>query len=303
VSYRYKEGEITAMSNYKIVTDSTTDLSAAMAEELELHVIPMLFTIEGKDYVNTPDEKDLSSHDFYEMLRAGKTSMTTQINGETFKDEIRPYLKSGLDVLYLCFSSGLSSTYNSIRIASADLKEDYPDRKLIIIDTLAASMGEGLIAYHAAMRRKAGMSIDEVSQWVEENKLHLAHWFTVDDLNHLKRGGRVSGTAAFVGTMLNIKPVMHVDDDGHLIPLEKVRGRRKSLEELVSHMEKTAINPSEQTVFISHGDAPEDAKYVETLVRERLGVKTVYINPIGPIIGTHSGPGTVALFFLAEKRL
>lgn len=291
------------MSNFKIITDSTSDLPVQLVEELELHVIPMLFTVDGKDYLNTPDERALSSHDFYDLLRAGKTSTTTQINAEVFKDETRPYLQDGLDILYLGFSSGLSSTFNSVRLAVAELKEDFPDRKVVVVDTLAASMGEGLIVYHAATRKKQGMSIDEVAAWVEENKLHLAHWFTVDDLNHLKRGGRVSGAAALVGTMLNIKPVLHVDDEGHLIPVDKVRGRRKSLEELVAHMEKTAINPAEQTIFISHGDALEDAKYVEKLVRERFGVQTVYINPIGPVIGTHSGPGTVALFFLANKRL
>lgn len=291
------------MSNYKIVTDSTSDLPVQLIDELELHVIPMLFTVDGKDYLNTPDERELSSHDFYNLLRAGKTSTTTQINSEIFKDEVRPYLEQDLDVLYLGFSSGLSSTFNSVRIATAELKEEFPERKLVVVDTLAASLGEGLLVYHAAMRKKEGLSLDETAAWVEENKLHLAHWFTVDDLNHLKRGGRVSGAAAFVGTMLNIKPVLHVDDEGHLIPVDKVRGRRKSLEELVAHMEKTAIKPSEQTVFISHGDALDDAKYVEKLVRERLGVQTVYINPIGPVIGTHSGPGTIALFFLAQKRL
>ena len=291
------------MSNYKIVTDSTSDLPAFLVEELDLHVIPMLFTVDGKDYQNTPDERYLSAHDFYELLRAGKTSTTTQINGEVFKDELRPYLSQGLDVLYLGFSSGLSSTFSSVNLATEDLKEEFPDRTIILVDTLAASMGEGLIVWHAATRREQGMSIDEVAAWVEENKLHLAHWFTVDDLNHLKRGGRVSGAAAFVGTMLNIKPVLHVDDEGHLIPVDKVRGRRKSLEELVARMEKTSVSPSEQTVFISHGDALEDAQYVEKLVRERLAVKTVYINPIGPVIGTHSGPGTIALFFLATKRL
>jgi len=291
------------MSDYRIITDSTSDLPASLARELELHIIPMLYTVDGRDYLNTPDERFLSSHDFYEMLRAGKVSTTTQINGEVFKNEVRPYLLEGLDILYLGFSSGLSSTFSSVLIASQDLKDEFPDRKIVIIDTLAASMGEGLIVYHAATRKKQGMSLDEVATWVEKNKLHLAHWFTVDDLNHLKRGGRLSGTAAFVGTMLNIKPVLHVDNEGHLIPVDKVRGRRKSLEELVSHMEKTAVNPAEQTVFISHGDAPEDAAYVEKLVRERFGVKSVYINPIGPVIGSHSGPGTVALFFLASKRL
>ncbi|MEA4895046.1 MAG: DegV family protein [Oscillospiraceae bacterium] len=291
------------MSNYKIVTDSTSDLPAFLVEELELHVIPMLFTIDGRDYMNTPDERYLSSHEFYELLRSGKASTTTQINGETFKDEIRPYLRDGLDVLYLGFSSGLSSTFSAVSLAAQDLREEYPDRKIVMVDTLSASMGEGLLVWHAAARKKQGMSISEVASWVEENKLHLAHWFTVDDLNHLKRGGRVSSAAAFVGTMLNIKPVLHVDDEGHLIPIDKIRGRRKSLEELINHMVKTAINPSEQTIFISHGDAPEDAAYVEKLVRERMGVKTVYINPIGPVIGSHSGPGTIALFFIATGRL
>ncbi|NCB74685.1 MAG: DegV family protein [Clostridia bacterium] len=291
------------MSDFKIITDSTSDLPSGLVEELELHVIPMLFTVDGKDYLNTPDERQLSSHDFYELLRAGKNSTTTQINLEVFKEEMRPYLEKGLDVLYLGFSSGLSSTFNSARLAAAELTEEFPDRKIIIVDTLAASMGEGLLVYLAAMKKKQGMSLEETAAFVEDNKLHLAHWFTVDDLNHLKRGGRVSGAAALIGTMLNIKPVLHVDDEGHLIPVDKVRGRRNSLAELVSHMEKTAISPAEQTVFISHGDAPEDAQYVEKLVRERFGVKTVYINPIGPVIGTHSGPGTVALFFLASKRL
>ncbi len=290
------------MANYKLTTDSTTDLSPELVEELELHIIPMHFTIDGKDYRNTPDEKDLSSHEFYELLRNGKTSLTTQINGETFKDEVRQYLDAGLDILHLCFSSGLSSTYNSIRLAAEDLKEEYPDRKIIIIDTLSESMGEGLLAYHAAQRRKQGMSIEDVAAWVEENKFHMAHWFTVDDLNFLKRGGRLSGAAAFFGTVLNVKPVLNSDNEGHLIPREKVRGRRKSLDALISHMEKTAINPSEQVVFISHGDALEDAQYVERQVRERFGVKTTYINPIGPVIGSHSGPGTVALFFLATER-
>ncbi|MEG0777710.1 MAG: DegV family protein [Oscillospiraceae bacterium] len=290
------------MQNYKIITDSTSDLTVELIEELGLHIIPMIYTVDGRDYTNTPDEKDLSSHDFYEMLRNGKTSMTTQINGEFFKDQVKPYLDSGLDILYLCFSSGLSSTYNSICIAAEDLREAYPNRKIIIVDSLSASMGEGLLAYHTAMQQKAGKSIEEAAKWVEENKLHLAHWFTVSDLNHLKRGGRISGAAALVGTMLNIKPVLHVDNEGHLIPVEKVRGRRRSLEALVEHMEKTAIDPRTQVIFISHGDALEDAKYVEKLVRERFGVETIYINPIGPVIGSHSGPGTIALFFLATQR-
>ncbi len=290
------------MAEYKIITDSTTDLSMELVDELELHIIPMHYTIDGKDYTNTPDERDLSSRDFYDMLRNGKTSLTVQINGENFKDEVRPYLDKGLDILHLSFSSGLSGTYSSVCIAAQDLREEYPDRKIIIIDTLSESMGEGLLAYHAANLKKQGMSIDEVAVWVEENKLRIAHWFTVDDLNFLKRGGRLSGAAALFGTVLQVKPVLHSDNEGKLIPVDKVRGRRKSLDALFARMEKTAVNPSEQVVFISHGDALEDAQYLEKLVRERLGVKTVYINPIGPVIGSHSGPGTVALFFLAKER-
>lgn len=291
------------MNNFKITTDSTTDLCVALVEELDIHVIPMIYTIDGKDYLNTPDEKDLSAHDFYEMLRAGRVSTTTQINGETFKEAVRPYLQQGMDILHMSFSSGLSSTYASCCLGAEDLREEFPDRKIIVLDTLSESMGEGLLVWHAVQRKNEGMSIDEVAAWVEENKLHLAHWFTVDDLNFLKRGGRLSGAAAFFGTVLNIKPVLHSDDEGHLVPIEKVRGRRKSLDALVEHMAKTAIDPANQTIFISHGDAIEDAYYVEKQVRERFGVKNVYINPIGPVIGSHSGPSTVALFFLAEKRL
>lgn len=291
------------MSDFKIISDSTTDLSVQLVEEMDVHIIPMLYNVDGKDYSNSPDVSGLDAHEFYDLLRSGKMSTTTQINMETFKEEFRPWLEKGLDILYICFSSGLSSTISSARLAVDDLKEDFPDRRVVVVDSLAASMGEGLLVYHAAMKKREGLSLDELAAWVEENRLHLAHWFTVEDLNHLKRGGRVSGAAALVGTMLNIKPVLHVDDEGHLIPVEKVRGRRSSLDSLVNHMAKTAIDPANQVIFISHGDSPKDAEYVANKVREKFGVETIYINPIGPVIGSHSGPGTVALFFLAEKRL
>ena len=187
-------------------------------------------------------------------------------------------------------------------MARDELQEKYPERKILVSDTLCASMGEGLLVFLAAQKRLAGMAIDDLYRWVEENKLNLCHWFTVDDLNHLKRGGRISAAAAMVGTMLGIKPVLHVDDEGHLVPVEKVRGRRKSLDALVSHMENTAIQPAEQTIFISHGDCKEDAEYVAQQVRDRLKVKTIFVNYIGPVIGSHSGPGTMALFFLGTKR-
>ncbi|GAA0182196.1 DegV family protein [Clostridium sediminicola] len=290
------------MSNYKIITDSTSDLSLELVSQMDVHIIPMIYTIDGKDYHNTVDEKELSSHDFYNLMRKGKNTSTVQINGEIFKNEVRQYLDAGLNILYLVFSSGLSGTYNSVKIASEDLKEEYPERKIIIVDTLAASMGEGLLVYYADELYKQGKTIEETSKWVEDNKLNLAQWFTVDDLHFLNRGGRVSTTAAVVGTLLSIKPVLHVDDEGHLIMMEKVRGRKQSLKILVDHMEKVIINPEKQTIFISHGDCPKDCEYVKKLIKERFGIEKMYSNTIGPVIGSHSGPNTIALFFLGEKR-
>ena len=216
---------------------------------------------------------------------------------------MRGLLEQGRDILYLGFSSGLSGTFEATELLMRDLAAEFPERTLLAVDTLAASGGEGLLVWHAVQRARAGAPIGEVRDWVEENKLHLAHWFTVDDLMFLFRGGRVSKTAAWAGTMLNIKPVMHVDDEGHLIPLEKVRGRKKSLNALVDHMEKSAVQPiDQQMVFITHGDCLEEAEYVAEQVKERFGVKEVVINYVDPVIGAHSGPGTMALFFLADKR-
>lgn len=290
------------MAPYRILTDSTTDLSPALVEKMNVTVLSLMFTMDGKTYRNTPDEADMPSKVFYDKVRAGSMPTTSQITPMDFKEAVGPILAGGEDVLYLAFSSGLSGTYNNSRIAFAELAEEYPQRKVICVDTLGASMGEGLLVYLACQQRDKGKSIEEVAQWVEENRLRLAHWFTVDDLNHLKRGGRVSGAAAFFGTMLSIKPVLHVDDEGHLIPMEKVRGRRQSLDALVEHMAKTGIDNAHQTVFISHGDCIEDAEYVADLVRERFGVTDILINYVDPVIGAHSGPGTMALFFLASER-
>ena len=213
-----------------------------------------------------------------------------------------PILQAGEDILYLAFSSGLSGTCQSAYMAKEELSARYPDRKIYVVDSLAASMGEGLLAYYASKMQLEGKTIDEVYQWLQDNKLHLCHWFTVDDLNHLKRGGRVSSAAALFGTMLGIKPVLHVDDAGHLIPVAKIRGRRQSLDSLVAHMEQTVTNPEEQVIFISHGDCEKDAQYVADQIRAKWNVKEIVLNEIGPVIGTHSGPGTVALFFLGSKR-
>lgn len=290
------------MRDYCIVTDSTCDLPANIVTDLGITVIPMEFQLDGTTYLNYPDGRDYDFHAFYDALRAGKASTTSQVNYQTFLDTFTPILESGRDILYLAFSSGLSGTYNGSVIAANDLMEKYPGSKVISVDTLSASVGEGLLVYTAAKKREEGLSLDELAQWVTDNRLHLCHWFTVDDLNHLKRGGRVSPAVAIIGTALGIKPVMHVDDEGHLIPVSKVRGRRKSLDALVEHMAETCDKPESQTIFIGHGDSKEDAEYVAKLVRQKFKVKNIILNYIGPVIGSHSGPGTLALFFFGTHR-
>ena len=290
------------MCKFRLLTDSTADLPASLVEELDLQVYPMAFVLEEKAYRDYPDGRELDIHAFYESLRHGKMSSSSQINQQQMVDWVSPFLENGEDVLYLAFSSGLSGTYQSARLAQEDLRERFPDRTFTVVDSLCASMGEGLLAYYAATMRQKGCTLEETAAWLEENKLKLCHWFTVDDLHHLKRGGRVSPATAVVGTMLNIKPVLHVDDNGHLIPMEKVRGRRQSLEALVRHMKETVENPEEQMIFISHGDCPQDAEYVAGRIREAMTVRDSRSHTLGPVIGTHSGPGTVAVFFLGSHR-
>lgn len=290
------------MGTYRIVTDSTTDLTPELIQELDVQVIPLCYMMGGKTYHNIPGGGEMTDKEFYAKLRAGSMSTTTQVNSEEFLHVFTPLLEAGQDVLYIAFSSGLSGTYQSAVLAREELKQRFPDRRLEVFDSLCASMGEGLLVYHAAKLRQAGKSLDEVLAWLKENVLNLCHWFTVDDLNHLKRGGRVSTATALVGTMLGIKPVLHVDDEGHLIPVSKVRGRKQSLDALVRRMEDTVLDPGNQMVFISHGDCLEDAQYVERQIREKLGVQQVKLDFIGPVIGAHSGPGTVALFFLGKER-
>lgn len=290
------------MSDYVILTDSSCDLPPELAEQLNLDVLPLTVEIEGKRYHNYLDGREIDPRDFYAKLRAGSPATTAAVNVGEWTEFIEPHLKAGRDVLLLAFSSGLSSTYNFAVIAAQELAEQYPDRKLYVMDSLSASMGQGLLVYLAVQQKQMGKSIDEVRDWVEENRLHLCHWFTVDDLNHLKRGGRVSATTALVGTMLSIKPILHVDDEGHLINMSKARGRQASLKALVDKMEETAVDPAGQTVFISHGDCLADAEKVAQMVKDRFGVQNVVISYVGPVIGAHSGPGTLALFFLGTHR-
>ena len=288
------------MSDYVIVTDSSADLPASLVQELGVEVLPLSFTVQGKTYHNYPDDREMDPKVFYKMLRDGEMATTSAVNVAEYTNMLEPFLQAGKDVLVLAFSSGLSTTYQSSVITVNELSEQYPDRKIYTVDTLCASLGQGLLVWHAAQLQKAGKSIEEVRDWTEENKLHLCHWFTVDDLHFLKRGGRISAATAVVGTMLSIKPVLHVDDEGHLISMGKARGRGASLTALVDHMEQTVTDVD--TVFISHGDCLADAEKVAADVKKRFGTKDVVINNVGPVIGAHSGPGTLALFFLGTKR-
>lgn len=290
-------------NNYVIITDSTTDMTAEMVKELGVRVIPLGYNVAGRSCKDDPLGPTMSCPQFYDLLREGEQSVTSQINSAEFCDEIEKQTSLGRDVLIISFSSALSGTYQSACIAVEEMKAKYPERTIIAVDSLSASLGEGLLVWYAAKKMLAGDSINEVADWVTENRRRLCHLFTVDDLKHLKRGGRVSGAAALIGSMLGIKPLLHVDYNGRLIPTGKIRGRRQSLDALVDRME-SAFDPTvRQTVFISHGDALEDAKYVAKKIRERFSVDDIVIGFIGPVIGSHSGPGTVAVFFLGDDRI
>ncbi|MEM5779564.1 MAG: DegV family protein, partial [Lawsonibacter sp.] len=280
------------MSDFVLLTDSSADLGSDLAAQLDIQVLPLSFTIQGTTYHNYPDNREMEPSLFYDLLRKGSVATTSAVNVSQYTEALEPLLQAGRDVLILAFSSGLSATYNSSAIAVEELREKYPNRKLYTVDTLCASLGQGLLVYRAAKEREKGKSIDEVRDWVIGHKLNICHQFTVDDLHFLKRGGRISSTTALVGSMLQIKPVLHVDNDGHLVNIGKARGRHASLKALVDKMEQTAIDPKDQTVFISHGDCLADAELVAQMVKDRFGVQTVYINYVGPVIGAHSGPGT-----------
>jgi DegV family protein with EDD domain len=265
-------------------------------------VVPLAFILEDKTYWNYPDNREMSPETFYAKVGEGKMATTNAVNVGQASDAIEPLLKDGKDVLVLGFSSGLSTTFNSFQIAAQELAEQYPDRKVYAVDTLCASLGQGMLVYQAAQLRQAGKTIEEVRDWVEANKLHQCHWFTVNDLFHLKRGGRVSAATALVGTMLQIKPVLHVDNEGHLINVGKARGRKASLMALVDKVGELAIDPAGQTMFISHSACEEDARLVADEVKKRYGVQEVILNSIGPVIGAHTGIGCVALFFMGKSR-
>ena len=290
------------MSEFVLMTDSSADLSQEMVQELGVTVLPLSFTIQGKVYRNYPDNREMDLPLFYDMLRAGELATTSAVNVAEYTQAVEPILQEKKDVLILAFSSGLSSTYQASVLAAGELREKYPDRKIYTVDTLCASLGQGLLVYLAVQEQRKGRSIEEVRDWAESTKLNLCHQFTVDDLHFLKRGGRISATTAVVGSMLQIKPVLHVDNEGHLINIGKARGRQASLKALVDKMEKTVTEEGRKTVFISHGDCRKDAVTVADMVRERFGTQDIRINYVGPVIGAHSGPGTLALFYLGTER-
>lgn len=289
------------MSNFKILTESSCDLPASLADELGLAVIPLTVNVGDFTGPHYLDERKLATTDFYKRLQAGEPTSTAAANIEEFKSYMQPILQAGEDILYMGFSSALSSgTANAAAMAAAELREMYPERQILLTDTLCASGGEGLLVYLASQRRQNGDSLAQVRDYVEQTKLHLCHWFTVDDLNHLRRGGRLSGVSAIVGTMLNIKPVLHVDNEGRLIPMEKVRGRKAAIRRMADHFMQTAAHPEEQTILINHACCLEDAQYLAQLLKEH--VKEIRFSYIGPVIGAHCGTGTLALFFLGTQR-
>lgn len=289
------------MKEYIITTDDTCDMPESFYEEHQIPYVSLKCMVNGQTF---DKEHRADPHAFYEWMRSGAMPTTSQVNAEDVKECWLPYVEQGFDILHLGFSSGLSGSCNSARIAAEELMEEHPGVTIRVVDSLCASMGEGLLLYYAAKQKEEGKSLEQTAEFLEENKLHLCHVFTVDDLFHLHRGGRVSKLSAIVGTMVGIKPMLHVDDEGHLILLSKTRGRKRALTELVKMMDERvgSYRDKNQTVFISHGDCEEDARLVADLVREKYHIEDIRFNTIGATIGAHAGPGTVALFFLGEKR-
>lgn len=287
------------MRDYVITVNSTVDLPKEWLEERNVPVVPLRYTIDGQIY---EDMSGLTAKEFFDKLREGKMSVTSQVNPEEARAALEPFLKEGKDILHLAFSSGLSGTCNSMKIAGEELKEEYPEAKIIVIDTLCACLGEALLLYKALQQKEAGKTIEETAAWVEENKLHICHDVTVDDLNHLHRGGRVSKATAVVGTMVKIKPIIHMDDNGKLQVVGKERGRKKSLNKIVDMAVEQSEGWDNDIIMITHGDCIEDAEYVAGLVRDKMGIDNILINNIGTVIGSHTGPGVVAVFCMGNKR-
>ncbi|WP_337491411.1 DegV family protein [Vescimonas sp.] len=290
------------MRDYVIMTDSCCDLTDQMARDLELEVLPLTMHMDGQDYPNDLAGTAISNQEFYKRIRAGKLATTSAVNVGQFQDAMRRVLESGRDIVCVCFSSALSTTYQSAVIAAEDLRAEFPEAEIHVVDSLSASLGQGLLLYLAVEQKRKGLTAAELAKWVEDNRLTVCHWFTVDDLNFLKRGGRVSATTALLGTMLSIKPIMHTSDEGKLVPVSKARGRKAAIAALLDKIEALGIHPEKQTMFICHADCEEDAKAVAQTIQDRFGTPTVHINYIGPVIGSHTGPNTMGIFFVGTQR-
>jgi len=287
-------------TNYTVFTDSACDIPRETLEKWGVKYACLSFAFDGdaKQYGNY----DLTAHDFYQRMRDGEVAKTSAVNVGGFKDCFADELAAGNDILYLAFSSGLSTTYQSACIAAEELTEKYPDRKVLVVDTLCASAGFGMLLYLTLQKKEAGATMEEAAQFAEDTKLNICHWFTVDDLVYLKRGGRVSAVVAFAGGLLGIKPVLHVDNDGHLISRLKVRGRKEALKALVDKMGELAKDPSTGPVYICHAECENDVNFVKELIKERFGTDVGLVVDIGPVIGAHAGPGTLGLFFVGKER-
>lgn len=284
-----------------IITDSCSDLPEEFIVKNNIPVIRMSYQFKGSEYEDDGG-KSIKYNEFYDAMRNGELPTTSQINVYRYKEVFKKYIEAGQSIIYIGFSSALTGSLNNAGIAKKMLLDEYKDADISIIDSKSASMGEGLIVYNAVKLLNEGKSKSEIVNWIEENKLKINHWFTVSDLNNLKRGGRISVTSAFIGTMLAIKPVLNVDNEGRLIPITKVKGRKKSLRMLADNFKKMAVHPENQTVFISHCDCIEDAEHLKKLIQDENTVGDIKITYIGPIIGSHSGPGTVAVFFFGNNR-
>ena len=291
------------MREYVLMTDSCCDLPDQMAKDLQLEVLPLTMHMDGQDYPNTLDGAAISNEEFYRRIRAGKMATTSAVNVGQFEDAMSAILEQGKDILCISFSSALSTTYQSACIAAETVLAKHPEGRIRVIDSLSASLGQGLLMYLTAHKKlEENLTLDQLGDWVEENKLHVCHWFTVDDLNYLKKGGRVSAATALVGTMLSIKPVMHTDNEGRLTMVGKARGRKASLKALLDAIERLAIEPEKQTMFICHADCQEEAKQVAAEIQRRFGTTDIRIHYIGPVIGSHTGPNTMGLFFVGTER-
>jgi DegV family protein with EDD domain len=288
------------MNDYVIVSDATLDLPANIIEEYGIRIIPMGFSIDDTEYFHYPDERELKIEDFYDKLKNGAISRTTQITPVLFMDYFEEILKKGIDILYIAFSSGLSGTYHTSQMVMKELCEEYPDRKIYSVDSLCASIGEGLLVLNAALQKKKGMDIEQLHNWVEENKRCARHWFTVKDLFFLKRGGRISSIEAVIGTALKIRPVLSMDEEGKLTLDSKIRGSKAELDFMLTKLTKEGTELSDQVIIIGHGDDLAQARELESLIRSKVQVKQIVISKIGPVIGTHTGPGMLALSFMRK---